>query len=49
MLLASEGVEPPKIWSHDPGLQNKDGYTVAMWLTYKKVFDFEGWDHDPTL
>ena len=32
MMLAFNGIIPPKEWCHDPNIKDKYGYTVAMHL-----------------
>ena len=37
MLLAEKGISPPKQWYHNPEIQNKNGWTVAMSLAYNNI------------
>jgi len=37
MILARNGIIPPKEWYHDPTLTNKNGYTVAEILIDNKI------------
>ena len=37
MIYAKYGYIPPKKWEHDPKLQNKSGYTVAMLLCKNNI------------
>mgnify|MGYP005819128905 CR=1 FL=1 len=32
MLLASNGIVPPKEWVHDPNIKNTDNHTVAYYI-----------------
>ena len=34
MYLANKGIIPPKYFEHDPNMQDKYGFTVAMILAY---------------
>ena len=37
MLLAYNGIIPPKEWIHDPNIKNKRGDTVAYYLKKKNL------------
>jgi len=49
MLLASNGITPPKIWSHKPELSNCNGDTVAILLAMNKKIPNKIWYHDPDI
>jgi len=48
MLLANNGIIPPKQWLHDPKLCDIDGNTVAINLLKNKIDVPEEWRYDST-
>lgn len=49
MLLANNGIEPPKEWSHDKDIKDNTGNTVAMYLAKNGKIIPKEWNHDPEL
>ena len=49
MLLAENGIIPPKEWYHEPKLKNQFGNTVAMLLAWKGIASPPEWRHNPYL
>ena len=45
MILAYNGITPPKEWYHNPELQNKDGKTVEIYLMEKNIFVPDMWNY----
>ena len=37
MLLAKDGIVPPKQWIHDPNIKDKGYYTVVRYLKENKL------------
>ncbi len=48
MILAYEGILPPKEWQHDPTIID-NSYTVAMYLVSNKIIPPKEWYHDPNI
>jgi len=50
MLLACNGIIPPKEWYHDPTICDNHGNTVAMYLVKNKIYNIpQEWHHDPSI
>lgn len=49
MILASNGIIPPKEWHHSPELKNSAGWTVAMFLGRKGIIPPKEWHHSPEI
>lgn len=46
MILANNGIIPPKQWHHDPLLKNSDKETVAKILINRKIMPPREWMYD---
>lgn len=46
MILADHYIIPPKEWLHDPMVENKGSWTVAMYLAKDGFVPPEYWMHD---
>ena len=46
LLLAKNGIIPPKEWNHDATIHNNDNYTVAMYLFENKINPPKEWLYD---
>ena len=49
MLLAYNGILPPKEWCHDPSITDINKCTVAMILIRNGIIPPKEWIHDPNI
>lgn len=49
MLLSMNYIVVPKEWEHKPSIQNKYGYTVALYLAERGIYIDDTWKHDPLI
>ena len=50
MIMASTGIIPPRAWSHNADLRDRNRYTVAMILANHKICDIPlRWRHKPDI
>ena len=45
MILANNGIIPPKEWYHNPLLKNEIKDTVALILIYNDILPPKEWEH----